>query len=37
LDLIPGTHRAALLTPNQPKCYDALTMENLAWWVQSND
>ena len=33
--LLPNVHRAALLTPDRPGCFDALTTENYAWWMRT--
>lgn len=34
LALLPNVHRAAMRTPEQPECFDALTTERYSWWLQ---
>lgn len=34
LALLPGVHRAALLTTDRPECFDALTTEKYSWWIR---
>lgn len=33
LELLPGIHRAALLPPENPRCFSALTSEKYCWWM----